>query len=138
MVDEERVIRLLARIQADVEALHQIVTTNGVALGTAEVALAATKYRLITAIEGCARVAHHIVVAEAWSTPDSNAEAIAELGRRQVIESVLAGRLQQAVGLRNLLVHQYADIDDNRVVAHLDDLDDLDEFARQVARWLAN
>lgn len=75
MVDAERVIRLLDGIRQDVERLRRI------SPGGAE-ALDATKYRFITAIEGAARVAHHLAVSEGWTTPESNADAFAVLGRQ--------------------------------------------------------
>lgn len=36
-----------------------------------------------------------------------------------------------------MLVHWYAEIDDERVVANLDRLDDFAVFAEQVRRWVA-
>jgi uncharacterized protein YutE (UPF0331/DUF86 family) len=39
-------------------------------------------------------------------------------------------------GFRNLLVHEYAEIDDLRVVGHLDDLADIDAFVRAVSQWV--
>jgi len=42
------------------------------------------------------------------------------------------------VGLRNLLVHRYDDVDDERVVASLDRLGDVEAFASMVARWVAS
>ena len=42
-----------------------------------------------------------------------------------------------AVGFRNVLVHQYVEVDDERVVDNLDRLDDLRRFVGDVARWLS-
>lgn len=42
-----------------------------------------------------------------------------------------------AAGLRNILVHQYGRLDRARIKrALLDDLGDLDTFARAIATWL--
>jgi len=41
----------------------------------------------------------------------------------------------RAVGFRNVLVHQYAEVDDDRVVANLELSVDLDRFVHQLARW---
>lgn len=43
---------------------------------------------------------------------------------------------ERAAGFRNILVHQYADVDDARVAANLDRLTDFDEFVTQVGNWL--
>lgn len=66
MVDRERVLRLLNRIERDV----------GVLAGLA-------------AIEGCAKVAHHLAAAEGWPVSDSNGEAVRRLGDRGVLDPAL-------------------------------------------------
>lgn len=45
-------------------------------------------------------------------------------------------RLAGAVGFRNVLVHEYAVVDDHRVFAALADLDDLRALIRAVERLL--
>lgn len=129
MVDVERVIRLLDGIRQDVERLRRI--SPGGADG-----LDAIKYRFITAIEGAARVAHHLAVSEGWTTPESNADAFAVLGRRGVITRQLATQLGRAAGFRNVLVHRYTEVDDEHVLANLARLTDLDDYVTQVGTWL--
>ncbi len=58
------------------------------------------------------------------------------LGRHGVLDGALAARLAKAVGLRNVLVHQYAEVDDDRVVGFLDRLGDIDQFVAAVSSWL--
>lgn len=137
MVDEERVLRLLAGIEADTAFLRRLAQRDEDDLLSDELALSAVKYRFITAIEGCARVAHHLAAAEGWPAAETNADAVRELARRDVIGTRLATAVAEAVGFRNLLVHQYADVDDHRTVANLQRLDDLEAFTAAVARWLA-
>ncbi len=133
MVDAERVLRLLDRVRRDRDVLGRFVGSS-----LTETDLDAIKYRFITAIEGAARVAHHLSVSEGWSTPETNADAFAELARNDVIDTAVAERLGAASGFRNILVHRYADVDDDRVVENLDRLGDLDEFVIQVGRWVAD
>ncbi len=94
------------------------------------------KYLLITAIEGCIDVAHHIVSSERYAAPDTNAAAIRLLGDHGVISPELAGSIARAVGFRNVLVHRYVDVDDDIVIDALHRLDELDDFVSQVSRWL--
>ena len=54
-----------------------------------------------------------------------------------MIEGELAGEIRRAVGFRNVSVHEYVQVDDAVVLQRLDDPGDLEEFARQVAAWLA-
>lgn len=134
MVDSERVLRLLGGVLADVAELER--TRGRPDLAADADILAAVKYRFITALEGVARVAHHIVVSEGWAAPETNADAIRALGSHRVIDADLAASLASAMGFRNLLVHRYGDIDDARVVAFLDRLDDLRRYAAEVTPWM--
>ncbi|MDN5917023.1 MAG: DUF86 domain-containing protein [Pseudonocardia sp.] len=134
MVDRERVSRLLDRTVAD---LHKLRRYRGSRPGGADEAwLDAVKYVLITAIEECTRVAHHLVVSEGWPIADSNAGAIRTLARQGVIAPATAEPVAAAAGLRNVLVHQYIDVDDVQVVADLDRLSDLEQFVSEVAAWV--
>lgn len=135
MIDEPRVLRLLDAITRDVLALRSQAAAGAEALRADEIALAALKYRFVTSIEGVARVANHLVVSEGWGAPETNADAVQRLAEQGVIDVELASRLRSAIGFRNVLVHQYAEVDDDRVVASLGDLDDLDAYVAQVAAW---
>jgi uncharacterized protein YutE (UPF0331/DUF86 family) len=44
--------------------------------------------------------------------------------------------MRQAVGFRNVLVHEYVEVDDRIVLDRLTDLDDLDRFVEQVVTYL--
>lgn len=133
MVDEERVTRLLAAITSDVNRLR--ILGSGDPADDAD-RMDAIKYRFVTVVEGCVGVAHHIVVAEGWGVPETNADAIRELAARGVIESTLAQSLARAAGFRNVLVHRYVDVDDDAVVANLSRLDDIDRYVGSVSAWL--
>lgn len=65
---------------------------------------------LEVAIQTCVDIAYHLCGAHGV-VPVTAAEAFAELAKRTLIERRLAGRLQLAVGFRNVLVHEYTDID---------------------------
>ena len=44
--------------------------------------------------------------------------------------------MRKAVGFRNVLVHDYIEVDDSIVVDRLKSLGDLEEFVRQVAAYV--
>jgi uncharacterized protein YutE (UPF0331/DUF86 family) len=136
VVDRERVDRLLARLAEDVRTLSRHRAQRAELLGRAT-ELAAVKYHFITAIEGCTRIAHHLISSEGWPVAETNADALRRLGDQDVVEPRIASALANAVGFRNVLVHQYADVDDRRVVEHLEHLGDLEDFVREVARWVS-
>lgn len=102
-----------------------------------EVQLDHVKYRFVIAIEACIDVAMHLAATEGYAAPETNAEAVRALGRHDVVTPDVAEAVARAVGFRNVLVHRYAEVVDDRVADHLDGLDHLDAFVDQVsARYL--
>ncbi len=81
MVDGERIDRLTNRVTDDLAELSED-RERRAELRTHPRSLDAVKYRFITAIEGCVRIAHHIIAAEAWSPSENNAGAIERLAGR--------------------------------------------------------
>jgi uncharacterized protein YutE (UPF0331/DUF86 family) len=136
VVDERRVRRLLQRVSDDLVYLTARATQDRDALRRDEERLAGLKYVFVTAIEGCLNVAQHICASEGWGPPGSNADAMRVLGRHGVVDSALGDAMARAVGFRNVLVHGYADVDDDRVVAFLDDLGELESFITSIATWI--
>lgn len=134
MVDEGRVARLLRQITERSARLREAASS---APDDREVLwLDGVKYLFVTTIEGCVDVAQHIASSERWAAPDSNSAAIRALGEHGVLDTELALALARAVGFRNVLVHQYAAVDDAIVVNALDRLDEFDRFVAGVSAWL--
>ena len=82
----------------------------------------------MTAIEACIDTAQHICSVEGWGPPDDNGDAMRLLGRQGLFDADQADRMAQAVGFRNVLVHEYVRVDDAVVLRRLDDLSDLEDF----------
>ncbi len=137
MVDAERVERLLERIRADLRVLQShAVALEAVAADRTR--LDAVKYGFVVVVEGCARLAHHLLASEGWPVADTNADAFRRLAEHDVLTPRTAGVMTAAVGFRNILVHRYAEVDDEKVVAFLARLDEFDDYVTQLARWLAS
>jgi uncharacterized protein YutE (UPF0331/DUF86 family) len=134
VVDEGRVARLLRGIAERTSRLRAAFDSPAATRG--DLWLDGIKYLLVTTIEGCVDVAQHICSSENLGAPDSNAAALRLL--RGIVEPDLAERLALAVGFRNVLVHQYAIIDDRIVLESVDRLADFDSFVTQVSAWMTS
>lgn len=135
MVDPDRLHRLLQRVSADVAVLSEYGERPAEVLHD-RAKLGDVKYTFITALEGVINAAQHVCAADDLGAPDTNADAVRLLARASLLDGELAERLASAVGFRNLLVHGYADVDDRRVVQHLEALDDLRSFVRALTALL--
>jgi uncharacterized protein YutE (UPF0331/DUF86 family) len=135
VVDETRLLRLLRAVADDLAVLR-----SAAAASPEErlnpLWLRGVKYTFVTAIEACIDVAQHICAAEGWGPPQDNADALALLGDHKVIDRQLAAQMRRAAGFRNVLVHEYVEVDDRIVLTMLNDPSDLDRFSRQIAEWL--
>lgn len=90
------------------------------------------------AAEAAIDLANHIIADSGYEAPETYRSSFAVLGRHGVIDGDLSLKLQRWAGFRNVLVHDYLDVDHG--LAHeaiLKDLVDLEQFARVVAGILA-
>ncbi|MGH7543459.1 MAG: type VII toxin-antitoxin system HepT family RNase toxin [Gemmatimonadota bacterium] len=93
----------------------------------------ASKYLLVTTIEDALAVANHIIASEGYRSPADYADALRVRGERGILEAALGRRLEAMARFRNLLIHVYGQVDDERVHRYLrEDLADLDAFAAAV------
>lgn len=115
MVDERRLVRLLQRVASELAYLQARAGEDRAALQADAERLSGLKYRFVTTIEGVVNAAQHLCASEGWGPPKDNRDAVRLVGTHGVVDEQLAHRLVGAVGFRNLLVHQYAEIDDRSV-----------------------
>jgi uncharacterized protein YutE (UPF0331/DUF86 family) len=92
-----------------------------------------TERALQLALQICLDVAAHLVGELGLPPPDEYRQSFVRLRDSGALQSDLADRLAIAAGLRNRLVHGYADLDDAQVFAALGRLDDLRAFASVAA-----
>ena len=136
MVDVERVTDLVRRLDTQVAYLDARAVADRSALRADEERLSGLKYRFVTALETVVNIAQHLCASQGWGPPASNGDSVRLLGNHGVIDAELAADLARAVGFRNILVHAYATVDDDVVVANLDHVGDLGDFVRLVSSWL--
>ncbi|MGH3695595.1 MAG: type VII toxin-antitoxin system HepT family RNase toxin [Pseudonocardiaceae bacterium] len=135
MVDEVRVLRLLRSISDDLTVLRT--EASAAPQRRADpLWLRGVKYTFVTAIEAGVDVAQHVCASQGWGPPRDNGDAVRLLGAHGVLSADLADRLRRAVGFRNVLVHDYIEVDDGIVLDRLANLTDLDDFVVAVAAWV--
>jgi uncharacterized protein YutE (UPF0331/DUF86 family) len=88
------------------------------------------------AIQSCIDIAFHLCGAHG-NVPTTAADAFAELAQLELVERGLAQRLQRAVGFRNVLVHEYTEVDWKIVMRVIrTDTRDLAAFGKAVLKML--
>ncbi len=131
--------KINSRLEALREHLKILETLKGVTGQelVAEVDKRAKAERFLQlAIEVCVDIAELIVSDQRLPTPKTSREAIEILGDQGIIEEKLAKEFAPAVGLRNILIHDYLKIDYDQVADKINNqLGDFEKFARQVAKF---
>lgn len=95
------------------------------------------KYLFITAIEAAIDLCNHLVSKRGGRAPDDYADCFQSLAELGVIESNFAQCLAQMARFRNLLVHLYWQVDNQRVYQIIqNDLPDLAAFRQAILEWL--
>ena len=83
------------------------------------------------ACEQALDMANHVVAARKLGWPRTSAESFDLLEKAGLVTAATAGRMKAMVGLRNVLVHQYQDLDLDIVTSAVrEHLSDLSDFAR--------
>jgi uncharacterized protein YutE (UPF0331/DUF86 family) len=88
---------------------------------------------LSRAVQLCVDIAVHILSNRDQSIPETMGQAFSELSSMGIISGELSANLRNAVGFRNVAVHNYQDIDWNIVysIAH-EQLPDFKLFAQRI------
>lgn len=81
-------------------------------------------------------IANRIIAIEQLEKPQDSYEAILRLGEAGILPRDFAQQLAPLAGFRNILVHQYIDIDWDEVYRNLQQLEDLYAFLDHVKEWL--
>jgi len=89
------------------------------------------------AIQAVLDISHHIVADRNLALPADSKSLFDTLAREKVISRQLAAKLASMAGFRNVLVHEYLEIDRRRVYRALKtELRDFESFIRAVTRLL--
>ncbi|MGH3695826.1 MAG: type VII toxin-antitoxin system HepT family RNase toxin [Pseudonocardiaceae bacterium] len=92
-----------------------------------------------TAAQICIDLANHVIAADGHRVPRDYGDAFRVLAEAGVLDDELADRMVALAGARNLIVHLYAEVDDDRLARAVQGggLDDLGAFATRIAALAA-
>jgi uncharacterized protein YutE (UPF0331/DUF86 family) len=90
-------------------------------------------FNIQMAVQNCIDIAAHLASSEGFGVPGSNNELFYTLEEHAIINPQLTERLVKAVGFRNLIVHEYARLELDRVF-HIarKEIHDLHDFIKTI------
>lgn len=136
MVDEPRLRGLLDRLRDAEAELHRLRDLGREPVRHDADRLNSVKYLFVVAAEVAIDVGQHVIASEGLKAPDTFAGVFEELGRAGWLSAELARSLAAMARFRNLLVHGYADVDDDIVIdtLHSDAVGDLARFRQELSQ----
>lgn len=97
--------------------------------------LGSTERYLQLGLQSIIDAIHLVIIDMDMSKPEDSHEAVSVLFNKNIVSEDLANKLTKMVGLRNVLVHEYEQIDNHKVydvlANHLGDLDDFENTIRK-------
>lgn len=91
---------------------------------------------LEVAAQACIDICHRIIALENARKPGDYYEAFLIVGEMGILPGDFALKLASLAGFRNILVHEYLQVDWRLVYENLQRLDDLRRFREYVTNWL--
>jgi len=127
----------ISEIQQSLERLDSITSKGRDVFLTDPDLIDSAKYRLITAIEAAISICNHIIARKFKRVPESYSDCFTILHECGVISVELAERLGNMARFRNMLVHIYWEIDDEKIFDILtSDLVDFENYIKEIVRFL--
>ena len=126
---------LLSRLKRLEENLRELERFQGTSLADLEDDRMVTwglRYGLMESIQAVIDIACALVSRRNLGFPDSYADCFRVLRRHDILSEDLVDRLIRAVGMRNILVHGYQEVDDALVLDALNRLSDFRLFAEEI------
>jgi len=137
MIDSDLVRRKLARVNMYLDKLKPIADTTFDEYISDFYKKTSTE-RLIQIIVECASdINSHVVLESGQRPPEDYASSFIRAAEVGLINHELASKLKGSGGMRNIIVHEYMDIDDRKVYEILPiAISDYKEYIRQVDDFL--
>ena len=137
MVDRDKIEGLFRHLERYVTYLRQIGEQDRQNFLRDPRSIGSARYYLQVSIETCISIANHIIASERLPSPKDYRDTFKVPEDAEILPGDLAQTMQNLAGLRNLLVHQYADVDDRLVYEGIKgELSDFAAFTRSVLAFL--
>jgi len=94
-------------------------------------------HHLQVALQAVLDVCQHIAAQKLLGPYKENKEVFALLSRKGILSEDVAKTFEAAVGVRNILVHQYEEVDPHKVYEVIqNNLSDFDRFVGEIGKYL--
>ncbi|MEW6172125.1 MAG: DUF86 domain-containing protein [Bacillota bacterium] len=136
MVDRKTVERRLLKLEQSLRKLEELSRISWDEYRKDEGLRDRVERNLQIAAQVCIDIGSHVIADRGFRPPYGYGDIFTILREEGLLPESLAGTMRQIAGFRNILVHDYLEIDQRIVYESLKSLDDFKRFARHVLDWL--
>jgi uncharacterized protein YutE (UPF0331/DUF86 family) len=132
----ENLLRRVKRFERSIERLKRLKGRSVEELLGDEDAVDILENNVRIAVEALLDVGRYIIASMGWERPTSYREVASILERHNVIGSSEAQLLRGLAGLRNVIVHLYAEVDYEKLAGFLEVLDDVEKLMGKMLSFI--
>lgn len=133
----DKIYARIEKLKEYVSLLEELKNTTPQLLEKDLVKKGALERYLQLAIEACIDIAELIISDQRLATPSTAKEAIEILGKHKILDNDFAQSFSKAAGLRNILIHDYLEIEYKQLINNLKtNLSDFHRFIKEVLSFL--
>ncbi len=132
MVEHERVDAKLGKLEAYLSGLEEKQHITEEAYRQDRDTQDIVERRFEKAIQSCIDIANHIVASEGFRQPTDYGDLFVILHEENILTNELSRKMVEYAGFRNVLAHEYANIQNDLVYEHLQDIESFYTFAEQI------
>ncbi len=139
MIDHRVIEKRINLLKEYLQALKELKKISFEDIDSSLQAAWAVEHGLQLAIQSVIDIGNHILASLGENHIEEYGEIIDRLGKKGVIPSSFAKKIKDMTGFRNILVHEYVEVDLKRVYAILQNrLNDFEEFIIYIQTFLKN
>jgi uncharacterized protein YutE (UPF0331/DUF86 family) len=136
VVDRDKVLRKLKKLEECLQKLKTVAQISKEEYLASDILQDSTERNFQLAAQACIDIAHHVIADSGWEVPKTYGQAFDILSKHGELPPDLAQTMISIAGFRNILVHDYTEVDPDQVYQYLSRLDDFASFARHAITWL--
>ena len=135
-IDKEKVLSKIDELNNYLEKLEEVKPVDFKEYESSIEKKGACERLLQIAVETIIDIANILVSNLKLGIPEDEDKMFEKLREEKVISKNMEKTLKEMKGLRNIIVHKYAEVDDELVFENLENLDDFSEFIEEIMKFI--
>jgi uncharacterized protein YutE (UPF0331/DUF86 family) len=136
VVERQAIERRLFKLEQSLRKLKELSKVNWDEYVKDEGLQDRAERNLQIAAQICIDIGSHVIADREYRPPYGYGDIFTVLLEEGLLPDTLANTMRQIAGFRNILVHDYLEVDPKIVYDSLKKIDDFKNFAKQVLSWL--